>query len=49
MYNEASRGDHMKDKKEEKDRKPEDRSKKFIDDGKGLIVYKAKKKKNETK
>ena len=37
-------------KEKEKQRKPEDRSKKFIDDGKGLIVYKAKKKKkNESK
>lgn len=36
----------MADKKEEK----KDRSDKFIDNGKGLIVYKAKKKKkNESK
>jgi len=37
----------MKDKKETPQPKKEDRDKKFIDDGKGLIIYKAKKKKEK--
>jgi len=37
----------MKDKKEKPEPKKEDRSKKFVDDGKGLIIYKAKKKKEK--
>lgn len=43
----------MSDKKNEdksKDKpKTEDRSKKFIDDGYGMIIYKAKKKKSKDK
>ena len=39
----------MSDKPEKKDDKKEDRSKKFVDDGVGLIIYKKKKVKKEKK
>ncbi len=49
MYDKVSQENIMTDKKKENPKK--DRADKFIDNGKGLIVYKAKKKKkkNESK